>query len=286
MRARRLRLGVLLIVTVGAILWFARSRQAIQTVVLPDGSRFTLLKVTSGTNHTCRFDHRWQDFLYPVLPPNLRVRLSARVIEWNSLNRDSVMVWFRRDGLPSAGVEATRIYLSAADDHGLESPLQQMADTTRTRGSLKTATNTTGTQFSGWELMGFPKRSRHFNIVVRCPTSTELTRAGEFRIPNPARRRFPVWTAEALPATRKTNGLEVTLTKLETGMSGAMSGAGPKVPARVFSRAIFQFGEKATTTEAWAASSSSWCAGKMSFASWKPTWPRTSSRRSTPKPRW
>jgi len=252
MRARRLSLGVLLIVTVGGILWLARSRQAIQTVVLPDGSRLTLLKVTSGTNHMCRFDHRWQDFLYPILPLNLRVRLPARVMEWSSGNRDSVMVWFRRDGLPSAGVEATRIYLSAADDYGLESPVQQMPHTTRTTGSLKSATNTAGTQFSGWELAGFPKRSRHFHIVIRYPTPTELSRAGGFRVPNPARRKFPVWTAEELPATRKTNGLEVTLAKLETGLSGAMSGAGLSIPARVFSRATFQFGENARTTEGWA----------------------------------
>ena len=106
MRAQRLSLGLLLMVTVGGIVWLARSQPEPQAVVLPDGSRLSLLKVTHGTNHVCRFGHRWQDFLYPVLPPKLRVRLSARVVEWSSFNRDTVMVWLRRDDLPASGAAA------------------------------------------------------------------------------------------------------------------------------------------------------------------------------------
>src|SRR6266536_1799697 len=125
MRARWLSLGVLLIVTVGGIAWLVLPLPGPQTVVLPDGSRLTLLKVTHGTHHVCRFDHRWQDFLYPVLPAKLRVKFSPGVMEWDSLNRDSVMVWLRRDGL------ATQLYLAVADEQSLESPLQLMAHTSR-----------------------------------------------------------------------------------------------------------------------------------------------------------
>lgn len=254
MRTRRLSLGVLLIVMVGGIVWLALPRPGPQTVVLPDGSRLTLLKVTRGTNHVCRFDNRWQDFLYPILPVKLRVKLSPRVMEWDSFNRDSVMVWFRRDGLPSSALAATRLYLSVADEHGLESPLQLMAHTTRMMGSTPatTRTGTVATQIGGWELAGYPKRSSQFRVVVYRPTDTQLSRVGEFRVSNPVRRKFPVWTAEALPVTRQTNGLAVTLTKLETGMSGVMSGAGLRIPARVFSRATFQLGENGIATEGWA----------------------------------
>ncbi len=252
MRARRLSLGVLLIVVAGGIVWLAKHLPKPHTIALPDGSQLTLVKVTRGTNHIYRYGRGWQDFLYPLLPLKLRVKLSARVMEWNSFNRDSVMVWFRRDGLPSSAAAATRLYLSAADEHGLESPLQLTAHTTRTAGATPPTTNTVATQISGWELAGFPKRSRQFNILAHCPTQTELSRVGGFRIPNPARRRFPVWTAEALPATRQTNGLAVTLIKLETGMSGVMSGPRLGIPARVFSRATLQFNENGVVTEGWA----------------------------------
>jgi hypothetical protein len=254
MRVRRLRLGFVLLVTVGGIVWLALRRPGPQTVVLPDGSRLTLFKATCGTNHLCRFGHRWQDVLYPILPPKLRWRLSPRVLEWSSFNRDSVMVWFRRDGLPAAGAEATRLYLSVADEHGLESPLQLMAHTTRTTGST-TTTNAAGTQFSGWELADYPKRSRQFRVLVYRPADTRLSRVGEFLVPNPVRRNFPVWTAEPLPASRRTNELEVTLTRLETGMAGPPSGAAPVgMAARTFSRASFKLRDNGLPTKNWSVS--------------------------------
>ena len=233
-------------------MWLASPQPKSPAIVLPDGSRLTFLKVTHGTNHVYRLGNHWQDFLYPVLPVQLRAKFPPRLMAFESSNRDSVMVWFRRDGKPSLAVGETKVYLSVADEHGLESPLQLMAHTTRTTGSLTTATNATGTQFSGWELAGYPKRSRQFRVIVYHPADTKLSRVGEFRISNPARRKFPEWTAEALPATRQTNGLDVTLIKLETGLSGVMSGAGVGIPARVFSRATFQFNEGGVGTEGWA----------------------------------
>src|SRR6266508_88235 len=130
MRARWLSLGVLLIVTVGGIVWLARQPRKPQTIALPDGSKLTLLAVTSGTNNICRYGSGWKEFLYPLLPLKLRVKLlPARVMEWDSFNRDSVMVWFRRDRMPNSAVAATRLYLSVAGDRGLESPLQPTAHT-------------------------------------------------------------------------------------------------------------------------------------------------------------
>ena len=208
---------------------------------------------TSGTNNICRYANGWREFLYPLLPLKLRVRLLARVMEWDSSNRNCAVVWFRRDGLPAP--DATRLYLCVADEYGLETGLQSIAHITRTIGSTGGATppGTTAT-ISGWEFADYPKRSDNFRVVMYRPDENTLTRVGEFRVPNPARRRFPAWTAEALPATRQTNGLAVSLIKLETGMSGVMSGAGLGMPARVFSRATFQLRENGRATEGWAVS--------------------------------
>jgi len=150
MRARRLSFSILFAAVVGGSLWLKLHRRDAQAVVLPDGSRLTLLRATRGTNHVYRFGNRWQDFLYPILPVKLRMKFPPRIMAFDSFNRDSVMVWFRRDGgTPPSGVAVTPFYLSVADEHDLESPLQMMAHTTRTTGLATATTNAAATEFSG-----------------------------------------------------------------------------------------------------------------------------------------
>lgn len=261
MRAFRVSLLVLLIVLVaGGIAGLIWLQPPTQSVTLPDGSPFMLLKVTHGTNHVLRFGSRWQDFLYPVLPQKLRMKYPPRVMQFTGNGPDSVMVWFQREGVPSSDGNWPRVCLAIVDDHGLESPFLLSPHVTRTLGAPSSTTGSSAgspgaasTQLSGWEVLDYPKRSGGFQLkIYGVGTDSQLADAGEVRIPKYSRREFPAWTAEPLPATRRSNGLDVTLTRLETGVAGAVLGAAPLgMVARVFSRATFQLRENGSVTEDW-----------------------------------
>ena len=72
----------------------------------------------------------------------------------------------------------------------------------------------------GFVLGRFPRRSRSINIdihpigpFVRSGNLTNLI--AKFTVPNRTHTNYPVWTASALPATVKTNGIEVSLVDFE-----------------------------------------------------------------------
>lgn len=257
-RASLLVLGVVIVVGgVAGLIW---RQPRPQSVTLPDGSQFTLLKVTHGTNHVLRFDRRWQDFLYPVFPPKLRLKYPPRVMEFAGNRPDSMMVWFQREGFAPADGVWPRVCLAVLDDCGLESPLLLTPQVARTLGSSSAAGTGPGggsvgvaRQLAGWEVLDYPKRSGAFRLrVYGTEADQQLTHAGEVRIPKLARNSFPGWQAESLPAVRLTNGLEITLTKLETGAVDPGVGFAPVgMVARVFSRATFRLQENDLPTENW-----------------------------------
>lgn len=79
-----------------------------------------------------------------------------------------------------------------------------------------------------------------------------MVRVGEFPILNPRSAKFPTWTAASLPAIWQTNKLEITLVRLETGLTTGQTGLGPAAEgARAFSRASFTFKENGAPTEHW-----------------------------------
>ncbi|MCW5551483.1 MAG: hypothetical protein KIS67_04875 [Verrucomicrobiae bacterium] len=257
-RASLLVLGVVIVVGgVAGLIW--RQPQP-QSVTLPDGSQFTLLKVTQGTNHILRFGRRWQDFLYPVLPPKLRLKYPPRVMEFAGNRPDSVMVWFQREGFAPADGEWPRVYLAVLDDYGLESPLLLTPQVARTLGASNAAMTGPGggsvgiaRQLAGWEVLDYPKRSGGFRLrIYGNGADQQLTPAGDVRIPKLARNSFPVWQAESLPAVRLTNVLEITLTQLETGAVSPEDGFTPVgMVARVYSRATFRLQENNLPAENW-----------------------------------
>ncbi len=258
-RASLLVLGVIIVVGGGAGLIWRQPRP--QSVALPDGSQFTLLKVTHGTNHVLRFGRRWQDFLYPVLPQKLRLKYPPRVMEFAGNRPDSVMVWFQREGFAPVDGDWPRVCLAVLDDYGLESPLLLTPQVARTLGVSSAASTGPGgggsvgvaRQLAGWEVLDYPKRSGGFRLrIYGTGADRQLTPTGDVRIPTLARNSFPGWQAESLPTVRLTNGLEITLTKLETGAVDPVAGFAPVgMVARAFSRATFQLRENNLPTENW-----------------------------------
>lgn len=261
-RASLLVLGV--VIVVGGIAGLICLQPRSEAMTLPDGSQLTLLKITHGTNHVLRFGRRWQDLLYPVLPQKLRVKYRPHVMHFAGNDPDSVMVWFQREGVPSADGNWSRVCLATVDDRGLESPFILSPHVTRTLGTSRAFTGSrvggsgvASAQLSGWEVLDYPKRSGGFRLrIYGVGTDSSLVGAGAVRISKLSRREFSAWTPEPLPATRWANGLEVTLTRLDTGVVGLSLGADPAGMApRVFSRAAFQLREKDSVTEDWSVNS-------------------------------
>ena len=89
---------LLAVVVVGSIVWFARPKPAPAPIVitLPDGTKITLAKVTTGPKHRYRYGFGWQEIVYPCLPRFLKAKLRPRQIEFTT-TPDKLMFWFDLD---------------------------------------------------------------------------------------------------------------------------------------------------------------------------------------------
>jgi hypothetical protein len=105
---------------------------------------------------------------------------------------------------------------------------------------------------TGWELPEHPRRANEFKLRIYRYAPGTPTRFGELTVRNPLSSAFPIWPSEALPATRQTNKLEITLTKLETGLTGKEVGSAPwGEGGKSFSRATFTVREDGVPTGKW-----------------------------------
>lgn len=254
------------LLVLGGIAWALVQRAKPQTILLPDGSQLTLVKVTHGTNHVCRYENRLQDWLQPILPQKLRTKYPPHEVTFTSGSSDTVVVWLRYEGEGRMGDPLRRrgLLFAVADENGLESGLFRTANVTRDL-PFQNKVHASGTpvsgpsftrptiQIGGWELREFPRRGRRFAIWVYQQEFTEkVLRIGAFTVRNPRPGNSLTWTAETLPATRRTNQLEISLTKLETGLTGQETGHGPAGEgAKSFSRATFKLKENGAPTENW-----------------------------------
>jgi len=247
---------------VGAISWLVMRERKPQTMMLPDGSQLTLLKVTHGTNHVCDYGSWWQN-----LRDRLRVRFGGATIQarrgtFTSVDTNSVMVWLRHDSPPPW--QASRFLLAVADENDLESNPKRSPNISinlrpATAARIPPPGVASGTaivrrsNITGWELPLHPRRAKEFKIrIYGRELSGNVTRIGELTVRNPRAGRLPTWPAETLPATRQTNNLEVNLTKLETGFTGKEAGrASAREVAKCFSRATFTVKENGVPTEKW-----------------------------------
>jgi len=262
MRTRRFRilLPLLLIVGVG-IAWLLLRKPENQTIILPSGSKLTLVKVTCGANHSCAYGDGWREWIYPILPHRFRTNFTAKVASLTSTATNGVVVWIRLVRNPSPTnllpvlPRITGLFtapsvvdeaLSVVDEHRLESSL--ILPKAKFDASL-------GTGLYAYELGNRPRRATMFTVLVywRKGLDQKTARVGEFTIPNRQRRNFPVWTPETLPVSKLTNGLEVTLTKFETGLkqSEARMFAAVGDRASAFSRATIMVKENGVPASEW-----------------------------------
>jgi hypothetical protein len=227
-----------------------------QSLILPDGSKLTLLRVTYGTNHVCRYETGWQEWLYPLLPKSLKPNLSPREATFSTAE-NTLMVWFRDDGTH----HINQPFVAVIDEYGVESSLFRSPNYTRTLNAGRKQSGTgggvvvslAGPHISGWNLDSHPRRSKSFNVVIYSrERNGEPVRVGQFSIRNPAANDTQAWTAEPLPLTRETNGLEITLAQFETGrVEERLDSVLENLDAKYCSRASFQLKENGEAADNW-----------------------------------
>jgi len=247
-RARRISVLVLIVLLVAAgIAWLTVQRPKPQTLLLADGSQLRLLKVTHGTNHVCVYGSWWQDVLDSIRA-RFGVKASRRRATFTSAETNRIMVWLRHDPPPPGQAWPPLYFLSVTDENDLESELTQSPNV---RINSRAAFGRPS-MITGWELPEYPRRAEEFKIRIYRNAAEKLPRVGELTVRNPISSPFPTWPAELLPATRQKSNLEITLTKLETGLTGQEVGRAPASEGgKCFSRASFTVKEDGGPTARW-----------------------------------
>lgn len=255
--------GVALAISL-TLVWRQVQRPKSQTLLLADGSQLTLLKVTYGKNHVLQYGTGWGQLRDWFLVRFRGATLPPRRATFNSADTNSVMLWLRHDPPPPWQDWPPFYFLTVADENDLESRLKQSANVSiNLRAANATRSPSAGVAsgsaiggpslITGRELPQHPRRAKVFKIrLYRSESGGSAVRVGELTIRNPASGKFPTWPAETLPARRRTNELEITLLKLETGLTGKEVGHGPAGDgANSFSRATFTVKENGAPTEKW-----------------------------------
>jgi hypothetical protein len=108
-------------------------------------------------------------------------------------------------------------------------------------------------EVDGWELTEYPRQAPEFNLRIYVTRGEYgLSRVTQLKVNNQPRRLSLSATPAVLPSACSTNGLEVTLLKLETGLTTKDSGMGPAPKdAKAFSRVTFSMKENGAVTEGW-----------------------------------
>jgi hypothetical protein len=162
-------------------------KQATQTWRLPDGSELSLAKVTYGKTHEMVYGNRWRDYLYPVLPVSLRVKLGCDGVTRTTAS-PAVVVWFWLKNQPRPGILPSGLpfttpsyHLAVVDENGKDSmyPFGEIG-----LGSGRYI-STRGLELDNWN---FSTQSKEIKIRIYATEQENETRGqlvAEINIPYP-----------------------------------------------------------------------------------------------------
>jgi hypothetical protein len=271
---------VVLLLAAGAI-WLMPAHKVVRAFVLPDGTTLSFYKATYGTNHEAFYATDWRDHLARYVPAKYATNLGFKRVTMmpstiNSTSSNNLVVWLRRSGLlPVPAVPVSAVPVSTVTVSGV--PVSTLVSSARTVAPQVRATvvDENGLEasatMSSWNgnllaflLPNYPRRSRIIHVRFWDSSTPTMPTAvwpllAEMEIRNPAPSMATPWVAETLPATRVTNGLEISLLKLETGrraadgraqVSGFGGGAAPAT-ARANSLVQVDFRENGQPAAGW-----------------------------------
>ncbi len=223
-------IGLLLAAMVGGSLMMEREEQRRRVRRLPDGTVLTLSKVTFGKKHEFkRLRLQW------AFPPWFIVDNSM------TTDTDTLIVWFAYCAPASATPRDVPLECDVLDEHGCHFPSLPL-------GFFSSLHMPGEVGIESVELRGFPRRSERFRLRLyewRRNTQRRKTLT-EFIVPVPAaaRKVFPQWQPEPLPATKHAGDLSVTL----TGLSWEL---GSNEWVMLSARPQFQFAQNGEPTREW-----------------------------------
>ena len=188
--------SVLVIAIVAATVWWLRRPQVI---TFNDDSKVTLLSVEYGKRHA---------------PPTVKASTTpttgapARRGGGSSFTTttDTLVLWVGQE-------------YDSKQYHNFQYYAYDKADTACVQTYGRNYGNgRQGSEIVAVQLDAFPRRQGKFVVRVQQNSNGDNEVAEKkFVISNPARKSFPTWTPESLPATKEDEDLSVTLTKLVAG---------------------------------------------------------------------
>jgi hypothetical protein len=168
---------------------------------LPDGKQVIIQSVTYGTNHVFVHGSRLVGKIQTYLPFTRRWLPPTSAMTMNT-GEESLLILY------SLCEPAGKKYLSlpldtfnVIDEHGCVLPV---TDWGGYHGTLAFSVSTASVRV-------FPRRQKAFTARMKLVNYPPI----DLKIANPLRPNTNHWTPEPLPATRKTNNLTVTLTKID-----------------------------------------------------------------------
>jgi hypothetical protein len=200
---------VLLTVAAGVMLLWPAKPVSSGQLTLPDRSVVRIMAVTYGTNHVvgpvlaCLVD-RWPPRVQALAKRLLGARVSPPGRMATSEPR--MVVWLDRNiNGAAANVGSGYFYVALADESGFVS-------------GGRTYMGGGRASLLGLDFQVAPRRDREsaLQFSYHGPGGS-VTNGGGLSFRNPLSGRYPQWTPEALPATRRVGDLEVTLEQLSTG---------------------------------------------------------------------
>jgi hypothetical protein len=188
-----------------AVAWHIRAIANLQTVKLPDGRVLTIQKITFGTEHKLSYGSLWSRLIAPAVPAKWKNKTGARDYIVRTAV-PSLMIWGQWEFPPKGANPAPWGVLKAdADDAEV-----------RPAGSW-VGVPAKGQLIMAWNAENFPRRAKTFRFEVCEFTNGAFKAVAQFDLPNPARRKYPVWQPQPLPISRQTNGLTIEIANFGKG---------------------------------------------------------------------
>jgi hypothetical protein len=219
---------------------------------LPDGSKLRLLKVTYGTtNHIVDYGHSLKDLLFPLVPAKYRQKFNFQTLTLSVPPPGGLIVWFERSGInPAMNPPATALPIGSLfsinnirvfDETGNESPPY----------TIYRRTLTNKAEIIAVMLNHYPRRAKTIGLRIYESAAPTAKLLAEFQVRNPAPQHPHEWAPEPLPATRRTNDLELTLLRLESDPLTPDSASPGGRPNQSQIHAAFEVRESGNTATNW-----------------------------------
>jgi hypothetical protein len=187
---------------------------------MPDATPFSLVGTTYGREHQYVDGRLYQRALHGNIPQEVWAKVGCPVLFARPLQDVSALgLWIDTDA--DLGLRERVTVVDEAGNEGADLA-------TNIRICSLSPEETAPPQFDGitaidgtrcWLASQLPRRARTFRFRVYPAQSAGLTGFAEFAVPNPEPRDYPRWSPEPLPSVRRAGSLEVSLRRLEWGVS-------------------------------------------------------------------